>query len=68
MRIHDTELQADIDVYDRDCPARPCYWPREDPGVFVDGRGYHGGSDRWLCGTRQIHGCPDDASGGESET
>jgi hypothetical protein len=51
-----------VDVSAKDCPRRPCFWARPDPGVFTQGQGYKsrgGGSAGWLCGTREIHGCPD---------
>jgi len=59
MKVRDKALQETVDVCDRDCPSRPCYWPRPDPGHFVQGRGYRHRSNDWLCGTREIHGCPD---------
>lgn len=48
------------DVSDKDCP---CFWNRKDPGSFTQGVGYRtrtnakGGID-WLCGRREINGCP----------
>jgi hypothetical protein len=45
------------------CFGRDCYWPRTDPGVFIPGRGYKRrgrvADERIICGTREIHGCPD---------
>lgn len=39
MRIRDKELKEVVDVCDRDCPKKTCYWPRPDPlrsyGYFV---------------------------------
>jgi hypothetical protein len=53
MRIRDKELKEVVDVCDRDCPKKTCYWPRPDPlrsyGYFV-----------WVCRTRYAHGCPTD--------
>ena len=50
------------DVYDKDCPTRVCFWNRQDPGIFTQGVGYRernpGTKRAWLCGTREIHGCP----------
>ena len=64
MKVKDKDLNKVVDVCDIDCPNRPCYWPREAPGVFTPGKGYKrrgNGQDRdWLCGTREIHGCPDE--------
>lgn len=49
-----------VDVFDRDCAKRPCLWCRPDPGVFTQGVGYRSrsGPTQWLCGTREIRGCP----------
>lgn len=62
MKIRDRKLKQDVDVSDKDCPKRKCYWPRPNPGVFVQGRGYRRYGDKrdkeWLCGTRNIHDCP----------
>ncbi len=58
MKIKDKRLKKLIDVFDIECPARKCYWPREDPGVFTVGVGYRHRSDDWLCGNREIRGCP----------
>lgn len=64
MKVKDKDLKRMIDVCDKDCQERPCYWPREDPGVFIQGQGYkRRGSGRdtaWICGNRAIHGCPDE--------
>jgi hypothetical protein len=62
MKIKDKDLKKEVDVSRRDCPLFECYWPRPDPGMFVQGRGYQsrGKADRgYICGTREIHGCPD---------
>jgi hypothetical protein len=51
-----------VDVSDKECPNRECYWPRPDPGVFTQGVGYRtrypGRKPDWLCGNREIRGCP----------
>ena len=49
-------------VAHRDCAQKTCFWPRIDPGVFTQGRGYRKreGPDEWICGTNAIHGCPID--------
>ena len=60
MKIKDKHLKKMVDVSDKDCPARKCYWPRLDPGSFTQGIGYRHRSDDWLCGTREAHGCPPD--------
>lgn len=63
MLIRDKSLNKWVDVCDKDCPKRTCYWPRQDPGSFTQGVGYRtrtnakGGID-WLCGRREINGCP----------
>jgi len=64
MKIRDKKAGVMVDVLDASCKLRKCYWPRPDPGIFVQGRGYiaRPGSERnkpWICGTREIHGCPD---------
>lgn len=60
MKILDKNIPAKVDVYVPSCLTRPCYWPRTNPGVFTQGRGYRNPSKDWLCGTRQAHGCPTD--------
>jgi len=60
VKIKDKRLKKLVDVSDKDCPARKCYWPRLDPGSFTQGIGYRHRSDDWLCGTREAHGCPPD--------
>ena len=64
MKIYDKELKKEVNVCDKDCPNRPCYWPRTNPGSFQIGKGYRyyndSRDDEWLCGTREIHGCPDE--------
>lgn len=62
MKVRDPSTKKMVDVCEKDCPKRECYWPRPDPGVFVQGRGYRqrsSGSRGWICGTREIRGCPD---------
>lgn len=61
MKVRDKNLRENVDVKDKDCLRRPCYWPRVDPGVFTQGQGYRarpGGSKGWLCGRRECNGCP----------
>ena len=61
MKIKDKKIKKEVDISDKDCPKRPCYWPRPDPGIFTQGQGYRqrsSGPVGWLCGTREIHGCP----------
>ena len=64
MKIRDKTLKVIVDVCDKSCPNRPCYWPRTDPGVFTPGKGYktrgNKPSNEYICGTRAIHGCPDE--------
>ena len=63
MKVKDKNINEIVDVCDPDCPNRPCYWPRPDPGVFSLGRGYRvrgrQPSSEYICGKRAIHGCPD---------
>jgi len=62
VKVKDKNHKELVDVCDRDCLQRPCYWPREDPGVFTQGVGYRSRNERgkpdWLCGNREIRGCP----------
>jgi len=64
MKVKDKELKIQVDVCDKDCPNRPCYWARSDSGVFTPGKGYKNRgskpSNDYICGTRAIHGCPDE--------
>ena len=60
MKVRDKKLKQTVDVYEPACLTRKCYWPRPDPGVFTQGQGYRSRPGAgWLCGTREIHGCPD---------
>ena len=71
MKVRDKILGVLVDVSRKDCPKRKCYWPRPDPGVFTQGVGYRtrnpGKKTEWLCGTREIHGCPPDTGAGKGE-
>lgn len=60
MKVKDKELKVLVDVAQKECPTYSCYWPRPDPGVFTQGVGYRQrtGKQGWLCGRREIHGCP----------
>ena len=60
MKIRDKKLGETVDVSDALCPKRSCYWPRPDPGTFTQGQGYRTrpGKQGWLCGNREIRGCP----------
>ena len=62
MKVRDKSLKKDVDVSRKECPTFDCYWPRQNPGSFVQGRGYRSYGDardrEWLCGNREIHGCP----------
>lgn len=61
MKVYDKEVKKKVDVCDKDCLNRSCYWPRSDPGVFTQGQGYRSRTydAGWMCGNREIHGCPD---------
>lgn len=63
MKIKDKKYEKLVDVSDKNCFKRKCYWPRLDPGVFTQGVGYRqrSGKQEWICGYREIHGCPFDA-------
>lgn len=43
----------------KDCLTYQCYWARPDPGIFNQGSGYKFRSNDWICGNREIRGCPD---------
>jgi hypothetical protein len=58
MKIKDKELKKMVDVADKDCCKKKCYWPRQDPGTFTQGQGYKYRSNDYVCGTREINGCP----------
>ena len=60
MKIRDKTVKELVDVLDKNCLKRPCYWPRPDPGVFTQGVGYRSrpGERQWLCGHRECRGCP----------
>ncbi len=60
MKIKDKSLKVLVDVAQKECQSFTCYWPRPDPGVFTQGQGYRQRECRqgWLCGRREIHGCP----------
>ena len=64
MKVRDKKLGKMVDVYDADCLSKPCYWARPDPGIFTQGQGYRRRSIDvgWVCGTREIRGCPDPIS------
>lgn len=62
MKVKDKALKVLVDVSHKDCPNRECYWARPDPGVFTQGQGYRqraSGDKGFICGHREIHGCPD---------
>jgi hypothetical protein len=61
VKIRDKKIGETVDVCDKDCLRRSCYWPRPDPGVFTQGVGYRARSRAvgWLCGTREARGCPE---------
>jgi hypothetical protein len=33
VKVRDKTLKVTIDVFDKKCPGRHCYWPRTYPGV-----------------------------------
>lgn len=59
MRVRDKILGVLVDVSRKDCPKRKCYWPRPERNP--------GKESEWLCGTREIHGCPPDTGAGKGE-
>ena len=63
MKVKDKNINEIVDVRESECLNRPCYWPRPDPGIFTPGCGYRARgqqpSSEYICGNRDIHGCPD---------
>ena len=58
MKIKDKSVGKMVNMLNKDCLRRKCYWARQDPGSFSQGTGYSHRSNDWLCGNREIHGCP----------
>ena len=60
MNVKDKAIGQTVSVADVRCPRCACYWPRPDPGTFTQGQGYRSrpGKRQWICGTREIRGCP----------
>lgn len=58
MKVKDKNLKMMVNVYASNCLNKSCYWPRSNPGVFSQGRGYSNATNEMLCGTRHAHGCP----------
>jgi len=69
MIIRDPKLRERVSVRSRECLGLACYWPRVDPGPFLQGRGYRPseGTGQWLCGTREARGCPDKVTAKEAK-
>lgn len=62
MYVMDKKLKRKVNVCDESCLKKKCYWPRDDPGIFNQGQGYRKRvvTIGWLCGTREVRGCPDE--------
>ena len=60
MKVRDRKVGKMVDMLDKACLKRKCYWARSDPGIFTQGQGYRsrGYDAGWLCGHREINGCP----------
>ena len=60
MEIRDKNVKKWVDVSEPECRYRKCYWPRPDLGIFTQGVGYRTrpGKQGWLCGEREVRGCP----------
>lgn len=59
MMVRDKNLKRSVDVLCKECLKYACFWPRPDPGSFTQGVGYRSrGPTQWLCGTREVNGCP----------
>jgi hypothetical protein len=50
----------DVYVAGSRCVNLDCFQMMSDKGTFVQGRGYtsYHSKERWVCGTRHLHGCP----------
>ena len=50
----------EVDVVDKLCAKRSCFFLLQDKGTFVPGRGYtyYHKKPRWVCGRRHLNGCP----------
>ena len=63
MKVYDKNVKKKVEVAEKECPEYTCYWARPNPGIFTQGQGYRSYGDSrdkmWLCGTREIHGCPE---------
>ena len=60
MKIKDKRFKKMVDVANPECQQYACYWARADPGSFTQGQGYKFRSNDWLCGNREIRGCPNE--------
>jgi len=62
MKIYDEDIGQKVDVCEPECPDRYCYWPRPDPGIFTQGKGYRTRKNPrgYICGYREIRGCPEE--------
>ena len=45
MKIKDKRLKKIINVSNKDCLSKKCYWPRMNPSLFQKGRGYRSFGD-----------------------
>jgi hypothetical protein len=71
MKVKDKILKVIVDVCEKECQNYICYWARQNPGIFSQGMGYRAYGDKrdkeYLCGNREIRGCPDEPKLKESE-
>lgn len=60
MMVRFPKLRQSFDVLDKECVSRPCFWPGEDKGIYVQGRGYtsYHKKPRKVCMQRHLYGCP----------
>lgn len=49
-----------VEVLDKKCLSRKCFWLGQDKGSYVAGRGYtsYHKTPQWCCMRRHLHGCP----------
>jgi len=60
MFIKGPKSGKQVEVSSSECINYACLWERPDPGTFTQGQGYKFRSNDWLCGNREIRGCPNE--------
>ena len=57
MKIFDYTFMKNVEVRDKKCACRPCYWPKRNVFLECDVER----SDVWICATRKLNGCPQES-------